>query len=254
MTNPKLTLSIAALSCLLIPIRVCSQEPGGKSGARSPEVRLKLFEAEAELKHAELELKTLELAAHEATLEVKQFKLHVEAAQREGDDSLELAHARIELDQVALRAEMQKTEVEMARLKVERVKARLEYIRAAKHHKEHHEAIARQLKAAVQAGELTESEAKQKWSEVEKAHRNETGTAMRARGIDQPQSQLDVKVFSVANAKARDLATVLKELFLSDGPSPIYLACDARTNSLIVRGPASDLAIVEALLSELDRE
>ena len=75
---------------------------------------------------------------------------------------------------------MQKVQSEMARLKVVRARAGLEHTRAALNDKEYYEAIARKLKAAVEAGELTEKEAKQKWAELKTAREKDAAGATNA--------------------------------------------------------------------------
>jgi hypothetical protein len=167
MTRTKLILSIAAMSCLLLSVRVHSQEPGGHSGVWARESRLKLIDAETNVRQHELELKMSELAVKEATLEIEKFRLHVEAVQEQGDPR-ELAHVKLELKQAEVRVEMKTVQLEMVRLGVEGAKAELEHTRAALKER-YHEAIARKLKAAVEAGELTEKEAWAKWKAIKKS-------------------------------------------------------------------------------------
>ena len=92
--------------------------------------------------------------------------------------------------------------------------------------------------------------------------RGEKGDVERAQALfegemirSQPaRSSLDIGIFSIANGNAPDLAGALNDLFPVDVASPIYVACDPRTNSVIVRGPPDELTVVEAMLLKLDRE
>ncbi len=71
----------------------------------------------------------------------------------------------------------------------------------------------------------------------------------------QPErSGLEIKIFSIAHGNAQDLARALKDLFPVDGTSPIYVAYDLRTNSVMVRGTPTELAEAEAILLKLDHE
>jgi hypothetical protein len=124
MTRTKLILSIAVMSCLLLPFPVHSQEPGGHAG-----VRARLVEAALDVKMHQLELKVAELGVNEATIEIEKIKLHFEAA-KEQEDSREAAHLNLELKQAAIRVEVRKVESEMARFRIELAKTSLEHLRA----------------------------------------------------------------------------------------------------------------------------
>lgn len=67
----------------------------------------------------------------------------------------------------------------------------------------------------------------------------------------------DVIVLPLQNAKADELAYVLRELFepeYSDGnPVPPRIVADARTNSLVVLGTKRERERVAALVESLDR-
>jgi hypothetical protein len=167
MTSTKLILSVAAVSCLLLSVRVHSGEPGRHSGVRARESHLQLMSAETNVKEHELELKMAELAVKEAALETDKFKLHLQAIQEQGDPR-ELAHVKLELKQADVRVEMKRVQLQMVRLRVERAMAELKFTRAAS--KEgHHETTAGKLKAAVEAGELTEKEAWAKWKAIQQS-------------------------------------------------------------------------------------
>ncbi len=58
-----------------------------------------------------------------------------------------------------------------------------------------------------------------------------------------------IKIMQVVNASAPALAKVLSEIF---SQQPVRIAVDARTNSLLVRGPAADLEIMRAVVLHLD--
>ena len=92
MTRTKLILSLSSLFCLLLSVPAYSQEPGAHSEGRAREIRLRLFEAEFNLKMQELELAMSERAVEEAVVEWDKVKLYVEGAQGQGDPrELELA-------------------------------------------------------------------------------------------------------------------------------------------------------------------
>jgi type II secretory pathway component GspD/PulD (secretin) len=61
-----------------------------------------------------------------------------------------------------------------------------------------------------------------------------------------------VKIFSLVNAKADELAGVVRAMYAGDRDY-LVIASDARTNSLIVSGPEAKLAVVEAILLRLDQ-
>ena len=59
----------------------------------------------------------------------------------------------------------------------------------------------------------------------------------------------ELKVFQLRFAAAADLAKVLSSVFEKE---PVRIAAEVRTNSILVQGPAENLAMVEALLLRLD--
>lgn len=89
----------------------------------------------------------------------------------------------------------------------------------------------------------------------------------------QPSAESQIKVFTIVNGDATQLATMLETLFgvgaqgnnqgqlpFSVGAGgdgsliPIRFSVDARTNSIIASGSAAELAIVEAILLRLDQD
>ncbi len=70
----------------------------------------------------------------------------------------------------------------------------------------------------------------------------------------QPQPNLEVKIFTLLNGKAQELAGAIRELFPSDPANPLYVASDPITNSIIVRGTEGDLEVVEAILLKIESE
>ena len=95
------------------------------------------------------------------------------------------------------------------------------------------------------------------------------------RQLDQlPAAEAQIKVFTIVNGDAANLASMLESLFsaqltqtgqqgTAQGPQtstagagtslvPLRFAVDMRTNSIIACGSAADLAVVEALLTRLD--
>ena len=70
----------------------------------------------------------------------------------------------------------------------------------------------------------------------------------------QPQPNLEVNIFTIRNGKAQELAGAIRELFPSDAANPLYIASDPNTNSIMVRGTAGDLEVVEAILLKIESE
>ncbi|MCC9608215.1 hypothetical protein LOC68_01105 [Blastopirellula sp. JC732] len=89
----------------------------------------------------------------------------------------------------------------------------------------------------------------------------------------QPSAESQIKVFTIVNGDATQLATMLETLFgvgtqannqtqlpVNVGAGgegsliPIRFSVDARTNSIIASGSAAELAIVEAILLRLDQD
>jgi hypothetical protein len=62
----------------------------------------------------------------------------------------------------------------------------------------------------------------------------------------------ETKAFQLTNTKSDDLAAVLRKLYEGDLDSPLAFASDARTNTVIVRGPAGKISEVEKTLLQLD--
>ena len=69
--------------------------------------------------------------------------------------------------------------------------------------------------------------------------------------IPKTSSDVEVKVFSIVNGDARELAESMDQLF-SANESSIAIATDLRTNSILVRAPADDLMVMEAILLKLE--
>lgn len=79
-----------------------------------------------------------------------------------------------------------------------------------------------------------------------------------------PDAQAELKVFTVANGDAVELAAMLRSLFGTEDDedeaggygsgslSPLNVSVDERTNSILAAGSAEDLAVVEAILLRLD--
>jgi hypothetical protein len=70
----------------------------------------------------------------------------------------------------------------------------------------------------------------------------------------QAQSDMQVKIFSIVNGDVQELTSALQELFPTDTTSSVHIACDSRTKSIMARGTAADLGIVEAILLRLDEQ
>ena len=237
MTRTTLILSIASMSCLLLSARVHSQETSSRS---------QLIDAETDVSMRELELKMSELAVDEATVELDKIKLHLEAAQ-EVADPREVGRAKLELKRAAIRVEMLRVQSEMVRLQVERARAALEQGSGARAEKPGD-------RSHVKLEYVDDSDVvvvRGKKGDVEKTKARFEGEMIRS---PPAPSSLDIKIFSIANGDAQDLASELKDLFPVDAASPIYAACDSRTNSVIVRGTPTELAVVEAVLLKLDGE
>jgi hypothetical protein len=58
-----------------------------------------------------------------------------------------------------------------------------------------------------------------------------------------------LKVFNLLNAEARSMLALITKIA---GSEKVKFAVDPRTNSLLAAGPASELSIIEAILSRLD--
>jgi type II secretory pathway component GspD/PulD (secretin) len=62
----------------------------------------------------------------------------------------------------------------------------------------------------------------------------------------------EVRIFSLRNAEAAEVAKTLKELFQGHESRSIRIALHPSTNSLVVRGAGADLETVEAVIVKLD--
>jgi len=62
-----------------------------------------------------------------------------------------------------------------------------------------------------------------------------------------------IKVFSLSHAQADELAIVVRRTYAADKDNPVDISSDARTNSVIVRGPEAKLAEVAATVMRLDQ-
>jgi RNA polymerase sigma factor (sigma-70 family) len=72
----------------------------------------------------------------------------------------------------------------------------------------------------------------------------------KAKGSDAP-GEGETKIFRLRNAAAEEINKVMNEAF---GKGRCVIVADASSNSLIVRGTATDLETIEALLARLDDE
>ena len=68
-----------------------------------------------------------------------------------------------------------------------------------------------------------------------------------------PAQPKGLKVFTIVNADPVDMANVLKELFSKDSSDPVFVAVDARTKRIMVRGPSGKLDEAESLVLKLDQ-
>jgi type II secretory pathway component GspD/PulD (secretin) len=64
-------------------------------------------------------------------------------------------------------------------------------------------------------------------------------------------AKAEFRVLVLKYAAAREAAATLAQIFRGDHPA-LSIAADERTNSLILRGPAEDLAAAEAVVQRLD--
>jgi len=64
------------------------------------------------------------------------------------------------------------------------------------------------------------------------------------------ESQL--KIFNVKNADAEQLSTTIRPLFIPRPDSTTVIVFDKPTNTVIARGPESELSILEVVLLRLD--
>jgi type II secretory pathway component GspD/PulD (secretin) len=65
-------------------------------------------------------------------------------------------------------------------------------------------------------------------------------------------AQPEIKIFSLKNASAKELAQVVSTVIR--GQAPLNIGVDERTNTLVLSGTRDDLAIVEAILVRLDED
>jgi hypothetical protein len=76
----------------------------------------------------------------------------------------------------------------------------------------------------------------------------------KGRPVDERPAETRIKVFTLVNADAASLLSVLSELLPSVSQKSVRIAADKRTNSVLANGPEEDLRIVEAVLLRLDTE
>jgi type II secretory pathway component GspD/PulD (secretin) len=62
----------------------------------------------------------------------------------------------------------------------------------------------------------------------------------------------ELKIFSLQNADAEALTQTVLPLFVNVEKPPTVIVFDERTNTIIARGPESELQILEAVLLRLD--
>src|SRR4029079_15513476 len=72
-----------------------------------------------------------------------------------------------------------------------------------------------------------------------------------AAGVEANPDETQIKVLALRNARATDAERIIRQLFGNDLHS---IASDARTNSLIIRGPAAETNIVYHLMVRLDEQ
>ncbi len=130
MTQMRPTLSIAAVSFVLLSAHAHSHEPGDEANARARESRFHVVEAEFEVRMHELELKILQRAVDEAKIESEKSQLHLKTAQEQGN-AREIEFAKLQLKQSGIRVETHEMKAEMASLSLARAKARMEHLRSA---------------------------------------------------------------------------------------------------------------------------
>lgn len=65
-----------------------------------------------------------------------------------------------------------------------------------------------------------------------------------------PEGKREVKIFNLANADAKQVAEVLMQLLGKD--SKVSIVPEVRTNTIIAKGPAKQLAEIEAVIQQLD--
>ncbi|MGN6136143.1 MAG: secretin N-terminal domain-containing protein [Aureliella sp.] len=74
--------------------------------------------------------------------------------------------------------------------------------------------------------------------------------AAKKEGATRQESEL--KLFSLKHAEAETLTQTVQPLFENTSESPMIMVFDKRTNTIIARGPASELQILEVVLMRLD--
>ena len=67
-----------------------------------------------------------------------------------------------------------------------------------------------------------------------------------------PRADIGLKIFDLAHADASDLIQTINPLFSIDANARVVAVCDKRTNTIIARGPDSELELLEVVLKRLD--
>jgi type II secretory pathway component GspD/PulD (secretin) len=73
--------------------------------------------------------------------------------------------------------------------------------------------------------------------------------AARSAQTDGPRGQGELRIFNLANAKARDAGQLMERMF---GDKDVRIGVDEATNTVIVSGNTEQLRTIEALLQRLD--
>lgn len=164
---------------------------------------------------------------------------------------LQQIEAEIVIETHELEAKSSELAVDEAKVELEKIKLHVEAAQEEGSSREVTHAKLELKQAAIRV-QMREVQAKMARLQVERAKAG--FEQMRATTTGKAVPSLEVKIFSIANGNVHELAAAIRELFPDDEENPMYLAIDPRTKSVIARGAASDLDVVEAILLKLDRD
>ena len=79
-----------------------------------------------------------------------------------------------------------------------------------------------------------------------------SGNEPSSRNAIHASGETQLKIFNVKHAEAEQLSTTIRPLFCPRPDSTTVIVFDKRTNTVIARGPESELSILEVVLLRLD--
>lgn len=78
------------------------------------------------------------------------------------------------------------------------------------------------------------------------------GNALPSQNAINKSDEIQLKIFNVKHAEAEQLSSTIRPLFVPRPDSTTVIVFDKRTNTIIARGPESELSILEVVLLRLD--